>query len=48
MKKAGFDVELSKHSSGAMLSASSGARRLVMNILTEGNGSEVNGTFEDK
>jgi hypothetical protein len=48
MKKAGFKVELSKHSAGAILSATSGARKVVMNILTEGNGSEVNGTYEEK
>ncbi len=48
LKKAGFQVESTKHPSGAMLTAESGARKVVLNILADAGGSSVNGTFEDK
>jgi hypothetical protein len=48
LKKAGFTVEVTKHAAGAILSAQSGARKAVINILADGTGASVNGTFEDK
>jgi len=50
LKKDGFNVELTKQAAGAMLSAESGGRRAVINVMadTSGGGSGVNGTFKDK
>jgi hypothetical protein len=48
LKKGGFEVELTKHAAGAMLTATSGGRKAVLNILADGSGSAVNGSFEDK
>lgn len=48
LKKAGFKVELTKHASGAILNAESGARKAVLNVIADGSGASVNGTFEEK
>jgi hypothetical protein len=48
LKKAGFTVETTPSASGSMLNAESGTRKAVINILADGSGSSVNGTFEEK
>ncbi len=48
LKKGGFEVELNKHAAGAIVNAQAGGRKAVLNILADGSGASVNGTFEDK
>ncbi|HEX8985605.1 MAG TPA: hypothetical protein VF767_09245 [Bryobacteraceae bacterium] len=50
LKKGGFNVELTRHAAGAMLSAEAGGRKAVINVLGDASagGSVVNGTFEGK
>ena len=48
LKQGGFTVEVTKHAVGAMLTGQSGTRKAVINVLTEGSGTAVNGTFEEK
>ncbi len=48
LDKAGFKVETMQHPSGAILSGQAGGRKATVNVMTDGSGSSVNGTFEDK
>ncbi len=48
LKKSGFQVQATKHAAGAILNAESGARKAVINVMSDGSGSSVNGTFEEK
>ena len=48
LKKAGFTVELTKLPAGAMVTGESGQKKAVINVTTEGSGSTVSGTFDDK
>jgi hypothetical protein len=48
LKKAGLRVDVTKHSGGAILSAEAGARKVVVNVMADGSGASVNGTFEEK
>jgi hypothetical protein len=48
LKKAGLTVETLKHPGGAILSAEGSGRKAVVTIASEGSGTAVNGTFEEK
>lgn len=48
LKKAGFTVEVTRHPAGATLSGENGQKRVILNALSQGSGSAVSGTFEDK
>lgn len=48
LEKAGFTVESMPHPGGALLSGRAGARTATVNVMADGSGSSVTGTFEDK
>jgi hypothetical protein len=48
LKKAGLKVELMKHPTGAILNAEAGSRKAVVNVMADGSGASVSGTFEEK
>src|ERR1700690_2014026 len=48
LQKAGFTVEVMQHPGGALLTGRTGGRSATINIMADGSGSSVSGTFEDK
>ena len=48
LQKAGFTVEVMQHPGGALLTGRTGGRTATINVIAEGGGSSVSGTFEDK
>lgn len=48
LQKAGFTVEVMQHPGGALLTGRTGGRTATINVVTDGSGSTVSGTFEDK
>lgn len=48
LEKAGFTVESMQHPGGALLSGRAGGRSALVNVMADGSGSTVTGTFEDK
>jgi len=48
LEKAGFTVDSMQHPGGALLSGRAGGRSATVNVMAEGSGSTVTGTFEDK
>jgi hypothetical protein len=48
LQKAGFTVEVMQHPGGALLTGRTGGRAATINVISEGGGSSVSGTFEDK
>ncbi len=48
LQKAGLTVEVMQHPGGALLTGRTGGRTATINVMTDGSGSAVSGTFEDK
>ena len=48
LQKAGFTVEVMQHPGGALMTGRTGGRTATVNVIAEGGGSSVSGTFEDK
>ena len=48
LQKAGFTVEVMQHPGGALLTGRTGGRTATVNVMADGSGSSVTGTFEDK
>jgi len=48
LEKAGFTVEVMQHPGGALMTGRTEGRSATVNVIAEGGGSSVSGTFEDK
>jgi hypothetical protein len=48
LQREGFTVEVAERPGGVLLNGHSGSRTAVVNIMSVGTGSTVNGTFEEK
>jgi hypothetical protein len=48
LKKGGFNVDVTRHAAGAMVSADNGSKKATVNALGDGSGASASVTYEDK